>query len=758
MLFIANDNSYHSYLDILFIFNCLCRPSTGILFMSKFNLLPISIALLGITTTSAFANSNTESATQQLSTIVVSAAGYEQKLKDAPASITVITAQDLKDKRINSIADALVDVEGVDISPGAGKTGGLNIRIRGMDSEYSLVLIDGRRQNSTGDISPNGFGESNNSFIPPVSAIERIEIIRGPASTLYGSDAMGGVVNIITKKVSNEWTGSITLEGTLLPNSSDFGNQRAADGFITGPIIQDMLGIQLRARKAQSSQSNVGYLDENDNSVELNMGNNPTKSDLETIGTRLTFTPTKQHDLSAEYEKTEQWYDNSKGQLGTLGANGGYDKAKEFNRDRLILAHTWRNKIGTLESSISNTQTETIGRLIPSRAQAGSSVITPRLLESEDTIFDTKLATQYFKGHNITIGGQWWDASIKDGLRVNKEVSFQQLGLFAEDTWALNPDLALTMGLRFDNHDTFGSFWTPRAYLVWNANDNWTFKGGYSEGYKAPRLERLISGIYNVGGQGRSPLFGNPDLKPETSSNFELGTYFNNGSNFDANITVFFSQIQDKIVNGPVERTCDAKVNKAACEEFMANLGTPWLMESGDTDKRTWSVRRPTNAQKADIYGIETGLNWEFVPTWKFGLNYTWTETEIKDKTLGNPPLNDTPKHIVNASLKWQADDKIQLWARGEYRSERSRYTSTYNNLTAVEKGVYDALGDFKAYGLMHMGSNFNLNNQWDIAVGLYNIFDKNFVDYQKVGSSYYNRYRNTQEGRRVQLSTTFKF
>lgn len=726
--------------------------------MSKFNLRPISIALLGITTTSAFANSEKESAIQQLSTIVVSAAGYEQKLKDAPASITVITAQDLKDKRINSIADALVDVEGIDISPGGGKTGGLNIRIRGMDSEYSLVLIDGRRQNSTGDIAPNGFGESNNSFIPPISAIERIEVIRGPASTLYGSDAMGGVVNIITKKVSNEWTGSITLEGTLLPNSSDFGNQRAADAFTTGPIIQDMLGIQLRARKAQRSQSNVGYLDENDNSVELNMGNNPTKSDLETIGTRLTFTPTKQHDLSVEYEKTEQWYDNSKGQLGTLGANGGYDKAKEFNRDRLILIHTWRNKIGTLESSISNTQTETIGRLIPSRAQAGANVITPRLLESEDTIFDTKLATQYFKGHNITIGGQWWDASIKDGLRVNKEVSFQQLGLFAEDTWALTSDLALTMGLRFDDHDTFGSFWTPRAYLVWNANDNWTFKGGYSEGYKAPRLERLTSGIYNVGGQGRSPLFGNPDLKPETSSNFELGTYFNNGFNFDANITAFFSQIKDKIVNGPVERTCDAKVNKAVCEEFMANLGTPWLMESSDTDKRTWSVRRPTNAQKADIYGIETGLNWEFVPTWKFGLNYTWTETEIKDKTIGNPPLNDTPKHIVNASLKWQADDKIQLWARGEYRSERARYTSTYNNLTAVEKGVYDALGDFKAYGLMHMGSNFNVNNQWDIAVGLYNIFDKNFVDYQKVGSSYYNRYRNTQEGRRVQLSTTFKF
>ena len=81
-----------------------------------------------------------------MSTIVVSAAGYEQKIKDAPASITVLTEEDFKTKRITSIADALADVEGVDVSPEAGKTGGLNIRIRGMSPEYTLILIDGRRQ------------------------------------------------------------------------------------------------------------------------------------------------------------------------------------------------------------------------------------------------------------------------------------------------------------------------------------------------------------------------------------------------------------------------------------------------------------------------------------------------------------------------------------------------------------------------------------------------------------------------------------
>ena len=727
--------------------------------MSKFNLHPLSLALLGAIITPVFAETTTEvSSTHQLSTIVVSAAGFEQDIKKAPATMTVITAEDLKNKRINSIADALSDIEGVDISPTAGKTGGLNIRIRGMDSEYTLVLIDGRRQNSTGDITPNGFGESNNSFIPPISAIERIEVIRGPASTLYGSDAIGGVVNIITKKVSNEWTGAVTLEGTLLPNSSDFGNQRSVDAYVTGPLIPNLLGIQLRGRKAERDQSNVIRSDDEGTETELTQGQNPTKSDLENIGVRLTLTPTDQHDISAEYEQTDQWYDNSKGQLGTLGANGGYDKSQEYNREKMILSHTWRSNIGTLESSLANTQTETVGRLIPARAQNMSQAITPRLLESEDTIFDTKFTTNYINGHNITLGGQWWDASIRDGLRVQKEVSFEQLGLFAEDTWSLNDSLALTLGLRYDNHDTFGDFWTPRAYLVWNANENWTFKGGYSEGYKAPRLERLTNGIYNVSGQGRTPAFGNPDLKPETSKNLELGTYFTNNFNFDFNITGFFSEIEDKIMTGNAELRCNTDTNKQQCEDYMLSVGTPWTMDYNRGAPDTWNVTRPINAEEAEVYGIETGLNWEFAENWKLGLNYTWTETEIKDKQLNNPVLNDTPKHMANASLKWQAADFVNLWARGEYRSERARFTSNYENLTVANQAVYDALGDYKAYTLFHIGSNFIVNDNWDVGVALYNVFDKDFNDYEKIGTGYYNRYSNTQEGRRVQLSTTFKF
>jgi outer membrane receptor for ferrienterochelin and colicins len=132
-------------------------------------------------------------------TVVVTAAGFEQTIREAPASITVLTREQLEKERFGNLAQALESVEGIDVGAAGDKTGGMNISIRGMPSDYTLILIDGRRQNAAGNVTPNGFGGTSTSFMPPVSAIERIEVIRGPMSTLYGSDAMGGVINIITR-------------------------------------------------------------------------------------------------------------------------------------------------------------------------------------------------------------------------------------------------------------------------------------------------------------------------------------------------------------------------------------------------------------------------------------------------------------------------------------------------------------------------------------------------------------------------------
>ena len=170
-----------------------------------------------------------------LDEVVVTAAGFAQVMREAPASITIITREDLQTKPWHGLAEALADVEGVDVGAAVDKTGAPSISIRGMPSDYTLILIDGRRQNAAGNVTPNNFGGTANNFIPPLSAIERIEVIRGPMSTLYGSDAMGGVVNIITRKVADAWHGSLGLDATLQQHA-EFGDMNGGNFYAAGPL------------------------------------------------------------------------------------------------------------------------------------------------------------------------------------------------------------------------------------------------------------------------------------------------------------------------------------------------------------------------------------------------------------------------------------------------------------------------------------------------------------------------------------------
>lgn len=149
---------------------------------------------------------------------VTSASGFEQKLVTAPASISVISQEDLQKKPYTNLLDAVKDIEGVDIGESTDKSGQGTISIRGMGSDYTLVLIDGRKQNNNGDIYPNNFGGLQFANIPPISMIERIEVVRGPMSTLYGADAMGGVINIITKKLQ--------MNGLVLSQKVKHSNQK----------------------------------------------------------------------------------------------------------------------------------------------------------------------------------------------------------------------------------------------------------------------------------------------------------------------------------------------------------------------------------------------------------------------------------------------------------------------------------------------------------------------------------------------------
>lgn len=679
---------------------------------------------------------------EAMSTVVVTAAGFEQTIREAPASITVLTREQLEKERFGNLAQALESVEGIDVGAAGDKTGGMNISIRGMPSDYTLLLIDGRRQNAAGNVTPNGFGGTSTSFMPPVGAIERIEIIRGPMSTLYGSDAMGGVINIITRKVGKQWNGTVSADYTLQEESS-FGDVKAAKFYLSGPLAADVLGLALRGSSQRRDAANISHENQTRG---LSMGANPVESKVHNLGARLAFTPNQYHEFTLDADATRQTYDNTAGQLGTLGVQGGYGPKQKYNRDQYTASYRARLPFGTWDNSYMVNRTETVGRTIPPGtpgAVAGSA----RTLEVESKVFDTKLMVPW-GNHLTTIGGQYWDAEMVDGV-APQVFAFTQKALFLEDEWRFHERVALTLGARYDDHSVFGGQTSPRGYLVWTASPRWTFKGGVSKGYKTPRVEQLSPGINGFGGQGTIPLVGSPGLKPETSITTELGAYFDNGAGWTANASLFNNEFKDKITSGTGLLNCDYRQapNRPGCVSFG---NWPNVNAFGQS----------INVDEAETRGVELATRFPIAAGWAASANYTYTESEQKSGANAGKPLSDTPEHSVNARLTWDISPQWNSWLRAEYRSERFRDPGT----SADSRAAKETLGDYKGYTMLHLGTSYEITPKITLNAAVYNLLNKDFIDYRSYQASataaptWTSVYVNNMDGRRLWLSMNVDF
>jgi len=213
--------------------------------------------------------------------VVITATGFEQTVKDAPASISVIPREQIEKGAFRDLTNVLQNVQGVAVT---GKAGQEDIFIRGLPGSYTLILVDGKRQ-STREARTNGNSGYEQSFIPPAAAIERIEVVRGPMSSLYGSDAMGGVINIITRKVPDKWTGSLTIDGTANQHSR-YGNTAQASYYLAGPLAPERIGMQIWGRGLGRQEDSI-------------VAGTPEKKEIDITG-RVTLTPNENHDITLE--------------------------------------------------------------------------------------------------------------------------------------------------------------------------------------------------------------------------------------------------------------------------------------------------------------------------------------------------------------------------------------------------------------------------------------------------------------------------
>ncbi|WP_074384004.1 TonB-dependent receptor domain-containing protein [Acinetobacter pseudolwoffii] len=711
--------------------------------MRDFNLRPLAVAILGVTTTSVFAETNSTSnvPTTTLSTIVVSAAGFEQDIKNAPASISVVTKEDIEKKNATSIADLLADVPGIDVRNGVGKTGGLNVSMRGMKAEDTLILIDGRRQTTaTDNIMPNGFSEASTSFMPPLSAIERIEVIRGPMSTLYGSDAMGGVINIITKKVSDVWNGNVTVSGNVMDSSKEADSWKTSF-LVNGPIVNDKLGLQLRG----------SYYDRGE-SERINNGTSrdprPTTAENYDVGAKLSFQADNQNALWLDGFQSVQTYDNADNRLGTQDTPAkasGYKNELEFTRNQIAIGHDGDYDFGIWNTYISHTETETDGRTLPTEAfEKGSTsplIGSDRTLKSTDLVADSHIVSQ-LGNHKVTGGLEFKKQTIEDNIarHITGKDKFDKdsWSIYAEDEWKIADSLGLTFGGRYEDHSGFGGHFSPRAYLVWNTNDILTIKGGITTGYKAPSAKDLENGLVDMSGQGKTYVFGNPNLKPETSTNYELGFNLQPTDKINFTTTAFYNQIEDAIISKDIS-------DQAICpvEECSQDI----------------------NAQEAKVYGAEASLQYAILPEWDIKASYTYTKSEVTDG--GNEGLyyNNNPRDAFNLTSTWHINPDLDIWLQHEYKSSRTRFTSLPTSGDNLE--VYKMYGNkFAGYNLFNLGTSYSVNEQVRVNMAVNNLLDKDFTEHQTVngvtGYKYLSTGRSTSgtylPGRNYWLSVSYDF
>ncbi|MBP7769642.1 MAG: TonB-dependent receptor [Aliarcobacter sp.] len=763
-----------------------------------------SVAVLLMAQNSLNANESTSLADVKVST----AAGYEQKLIDAPASISVVTKEDLQKKPYTNLLDAVKDIEGVDIGESTDKSGQGTVSMRGMGADYTLVLIDGKRQNNNGDIYPNNFGGLQFANIPPLSMVERIEVVRGPMSTLYGADAMGGVINIITKKISKEWTGSIT-HGRTFQSDSAFGNSDTTDIAIMGPLIENKLGLSLRGSFYDNEASNPSWNKDtfNNNGVieDSSKSNNSFGANGKTmdnqnwaLGAGLTFTPSDNHTIKADFDVAKQKYDNTEGSVGTvdskesllstntspskgrvsLSPQVGYGEIQRMQREQYSLFWEGNWNLGKSTVGVHHVSSENLGRSLPLNAsqrnrmielyknqgasekkgvwsKAGSGInysnlnasdkafidgLLPRptrTLESSNTTYSAKYELP-LENHYTVIGTEYLQAKLEDGVFKDEKKEYDQWSIFVEDSWNLTDPLTLTTGIRYDNHEDFGSHVSPRAYLTYALNDNWTVKGGFATGYKTPKTTDLQEGVTGFGGQGTSPWVGNPDLKPEESLSKEIAVYYEHPNKHNFNITLFQNNFKDKIES--------VNVSDNQLPKEWRNLGLE-------------SLSQKQNVGKAEILGLELSGKYFILDNLSIKTNWTYMDSQIEsnDSSTNGKPLSSSPGHMYSATLDYQATNKLNTYL--QYSGELNRFNQRYESISKEYKDLY-----YKDYSIWNLGSSYKVNKSLTFNGRINNLFDKDFMEYNAVAEGsgktpyYYDQYSNITAGRNLWLSANYTF
>lgn len=551
-------------------------------------------------------------------TIVVTATRHAIRALDAPAAMSVVTAQELQARGAHNVIEAIRGEAGVSLQ-GLAIGGRKVLSLRGMDGKHTLFLVDGRRIGASDGVI--GHSDFQYDWVA-VEDIERIEVVRGPLSVLYGSEAMGGVVNVITRQPGERWRVGVTAQGSQAEGGRGGDGQRVtlqADGPLGA-------GLALRAGATRTRRS------------ALVSSADPSISELEGSSKQegwagLVWQPATGQRVDAEHRVTheDRWADARE----RSGARRHHQTVNLV--ERALNSLGWEADWGGTMDLSTQLRAYRTQLQVENQRSAGVAINPTQLIDE-----------QVLEGQaSLRRGAQAWTTGFEarnealhdPGLPGGRSVA-QHRSLYLQHEQPLPAELLLTMGLRHDRHDLFGHQTSPRAYLVWHAGGPWTIKGGYSHGFKAPNLKQIVPGSRR---EGPNTLLGNPGLRPETSDGVEIGLAWQEGA--QALQLMAFEQRVDDLIE--------------------VRLVSPGAVPG--TGTYTYE-----NLLRARLRGLESSVVGSLWAGLSFGLAYTYLDATTGDGRR----LNRRPRHGLTLRLDWQRGP-WRAGLRGEHSADQQLPAAT---------------------------------------------------------------------------------
>ena len=706
-----------------------------------------TLAILPLALISAFSHAAEEKAAEQaeVDTVYVTA---EKQLQQS-LGVSRISKDDI-DKRpaVNDISEFVRTMPGVNLTgnTATGQRGNKRqIDLRGMGPENTLILIDGKPVNSRQSERISMRGERNtrgDSNWVPVEEIESITVLRGPAATRYGSGAMGGVVNIVTKKVSKEFKGQVNLYANQ-PQDSKEGATRRIGFNLSGPIIQDTLGFRiygnLNKTDADAADINAGH--GNDSAAGVEGVRNKD------IAGRLQWkiSPAQTLILDSSYSRQGNIYNgdtqnsnppvrdkvalynglvNSKAETARLyrsafslthdGAWEWGDTKNVISYERTVNSHLPEGLAGGPEGSYTGldfVQSRLKNLRFSSEANIPFKLGVDNVLTVGAEFTDSKLDDPASNSQGFKDQGK---TDVFDGISAVRggKASQRNWAAYIEDNISLTDKTHLIPAIRFDHNSDSGSNWSPALNFSHQIGENWLVKGGIARAYKAPNLYQTNPDfILYTRGQGcplsatnkiRCYYMGNAALKPETSINKEIGLEFNKNG-WQASATYFHNAYRNKIVIG---------------ENIIAT-----------SDIRNWLLQWE-NTPKATISGIEGNLVIPLHDTLKWSNNFTYMH---KSEDYQGNPLSLVPKHTLNSTLSWTPNERFDAnltfthYGRTKPRGVAINRLERDGNPGA---GITPLTSEHNqtqvgSYGIWGINAGYNWNKRVAVRGGVSNLFNK---------------------------------